>query len=273
MKKIFTILGITAMAVTMNAQNLISNGDLETWTDPTAKPDGWFSMNKESSRESTVIHGGQYSAKIMPFTTIKVSDGSIVYNNGNLDYSDVDATENTQYTVSYWILDNQANARSRHWIQFRTASANINITGNAEALPFQPSTFSSDSPEWVFVTATATTPANTTKLRFSFRTYAQNNEIAPNYVDDIQLIKGVLAVTDVKDFDKQVKMNTVVENELTLRLPERATVNVYSIDGKLVSSNRVSDNGTVNMQGLPKGNYIVTVDIGSAKISRKIIKK
>lgn len=271
MKKIFTILSVCALTFASAQTNLITNGNLETWTDPTAKPDGWFSMNKESSRESTNVHGGQYSAKLMP---VPPTGTATNYGNGNLDYPDVAATENTEYTISYWLLDNDADARSRHWIQFRNAGGNISITGNTAASPFQPTTYSSDSGVWVNVTATATTPAGTTILRPSFRTYAQNNVgTGANYWDDFQIVQGTLAVTDVKEFDKQVKMNTVVDNELTLRLPERSTVNIYSVDGKLVSSNRVSDGGTVNTAGMAKGNYIVTVDNGSAKVSRKIIKK
>lgn len=191
-----------------------------------------------------------------------------------MNYPDIPVAENTQYTLSYWIYDNDPDARSRHWVQFRTATENIPITGNTAALPFQPTTYSSDSGAWVNVTVTATTPAGTTLLRPSFRTYAQNNVgTGANYWDDFQIVQGTLAVTDVKEFDKQVRMNTVVDNELTLRLPERSTVNIYSIDGKLVSSNRVSDGGTVSTAGMAKGNYIVTIDNGSAKISRKIIKK
>lgn len=270
MKKIFTFLSLAA-AFAVNAQtNLMSNGDLETWTDPAAKPDGWFGMSAGSGKETTNVHGGLNSAKIVPIAGSTPGN----FSNGNLDYPDVAASENTQYTVAYWILDNDADARSRHWIQFRTASANISITGNTAAQPFQPTTYTSDSGVWVRVVATATTPAGTTILRPSFRTYAMNSVgTGVNYWDDFQLVQGTLAVTDVATFDRQVKMNTLVGDQLTLRLPERSTVNIYSVDGKVVSSSRVSDGDSVDASHLAKGNYIVTVDNGSAKVSRKIIKK
>lgn len=268
MKKIFTILSVCALTFASAQTNLITNADLEAWTDATAKPDGWFSMNKESTRESTTVHGGQYSAKLTPYTTT-ATDGTIRYNNGNLDHPDIAANENTMYTLSYWVLDNDPNTRGRHWIQARTASQNITWSSD-----FQPGGYSSDAPEWVNVVVTATTPAGTAFLRPSFRVYAQNNIATGSiYYDDFMLVQGTLAVSDVKDFDKQVKMNTLVGDQLTLRLPERSTVNIYSIDGKLVSSNRVSDGDSINTTGLQKGNYIVTVDNGSAKISRKVIKK
>lgn len=81
-----------------------------------------------------------------------------------------------------------------------------------------------------------------------------------------------LAVTDVTSFDKQIKMNTIVGNALTVILPEKSTVNIYSVEGKLMSSNRVSSGESINTSSLTKGMYIVTVDNGSAKISRKVMK-
>ena len=86
------------------------------------------------------------------------------------------------------------------------------------------------------------------------------------------MVQGLLAVTDVSAFDKSVKMNTVVGNELRLILPGKATVNIYSADGRLVSSNRVDNWQAINTSSMAKGNYIVTVDNGSAKVSRKVIK-
>lgn len=267
MKKIFTILSVSALTL-VSAQNLLSNADLEMWTDPAAKPDGWFAITAGSGRENTIVHGGLNSAKIVP-----VPSGTN-FTNGALDHSDVAASENTQYTVAYWVYDNNADSRSRHWIQFRTATSLINITGNTAALTFQPTTYTSDSGAWQYVVATATAPAGTTILRPSFRTYAQNGVgTGVNYWDDFQLLQGTLAVTDVHSFDKAVKMNTLVSDQLTLKLPIRSTVNIYSVDGKLISSNRVSDGESINVAGLQKGNYFVTVDNGSAKVSRKIIKK
>jgi hypothetical protein len=51
-------------------------------------------------------------------------------------------------------------------------------------------------------------------------------------------------------------------------------VNIYSVDGKLVSSNRVNSGESINVSNLQKGNYVVTVqDNFNNKVSRKIVKK
>ncbi|MBN9337403.1 MAG: T9SS type A sorting domain-containing protein, partial [Chryseobacterium sp.] len=89
---------------------------------------------------------------------------------------------------------------------------------------------------------------------------------------DVVLVQGTLAVADIKDFDKQVQFNTIVKDQITFKLPVKSTVNIYTVDGKLVSSNRVENGGSVNTQSLVKGAYIVTVDNGANKINRKVIK-
>lgn len=260
MKKFFTILGVVAVSL-VSAQNLLVNPGFETWTDPSVKPDGWNGMNG-GSLETATVHSGSNSIKLIPVSATT---------NANVSAVDVPATENTVYSVGYWVLDNAANSRARHWIQFRTASANVSPGSGGQ--PFQPATYTVDNAEWVFMSATATSPATTTILRFDYRVYAQNNIAAdPIYLDDVQLVQGTLAVTDVNAFDKAIKMNTVVGNELKLTLPSRATVNIYSVDGRLVSSSRVNDGESINTSNMAKGNYIVTVSDGSATISRKVIK-
>ena len=85
--------------------------------------------------------------------------------------------------------------------------------------------------------------------------------------------KSTLSVRDIKDFDNQVKMATIISDVLTIQMPSRATVNIYSTDGKLFSSNRVNSNEAINTQSLASGVYLVTIQNDYAKTSRKIIKK
>lgn len=258
MKKIFTILSIAAVSL-VSAQNMLTNPGFEIWTDTTTKPDGW-NATAGGTLETGIKHSGNNSIKLIPVAT---------NTNASIAAVDVDASANTVYSVGYWVLDNVANSRGRHWIQFRTDAANISVTNS----PFQPSTYTSDAAEWVFVSATATSPATTTKLRFDYRVYSQNNTITdPIYLDDVTVVKGTLAVADIKDFDKQVQFNTIVKDQITFKLPVKSTVNIYSVDGKLISSNRVENGGSVNTQSMVKGAYIVTVDNGANKISRKVIK-
>ncbi|KMQ71934.1 T9SS type A sorting domain-containing protein [Chryseobacterium koreense] len=266
MKKIFTILSIAAVAMVSAQTNLVTNPGFESW-DPAAggvpeKPTGWSFISATGAvPETAIVHSGAKSLKhVAPTATGNIST-----------YIDIPAAANTQYSLGFWILDNDPLARARHWVQARldtSGTGNITWTGTT----FQPSTYSTDNPQWVFVTATSTTPAGTVFLRFDFRTYGVSGGGGSIYFDDVQLVQGTLAVTDVNTFDKAVKMNTVVGNELRLTLPARATVNIYSVDGRLISSNRVNDGESINTANMAKGNYIVTVSDGSATVSRKVIK-
>ena len=139
----------------------------------------------------------------------------------------------------------------------------------------QASSDSVDSPSWQFFTAEATPNATATVARPGLRLYPETGSGGVIYFDDIMFYdKSTMSTIDIKDFDKKVKMNTLVSDNLTLiELPSKSTVNIYSVDGKLVSSNRVNSGESINVSKLQKGNYIVTVEDGTNKVSRKIVKK
>jgi hypothetical protein len=121
---------------------------------------------------------------------------------------------------------------------------------------------------WAQYSTTVTVPANAVKLHLQLRAYSG----ATVSYDDISVVKNNLAVKDV-DFDNKVKMNTIVKDFLTLRLPSKSTVNIYSIEGKLISSSRVNDGDNISTSSLSKGMYLVTVENNTNKTSRKIIKQ
>lgn len=262
MKKIFTALAVVAVSAFTNAQNLISNGNLETWTDASAKPDGWFSMGG-GAKETALVHGGNNSAKISPVS---------VSTNGNLDYIDVPATGNTNYTVSYWVLDNDPNARARHWIQFRTASSNITVSGS----PFQPSTYTSDNASWVNVTATATSPATTEFLRLSLRVYAQNSvTTGAIYFDDIVLAQSSsLGVANTEIIKNSVKLsNTLVRNSFDIYLKGNAEVKILSASGQIFENKTIHDFVTIDASKLPLGVNFVQINQNGNIIVKKVIKE
>ncbi|MDN3691425.1 T9SS type A sorting domain-containing protein [Chryseobacterium tructae] len=263
MKKIFTVLAATAAFTFSNAQNLITNGGFETWTDPSVKPDGWFSMGG-GTKETAIVHSGSNSIKVSPVSATA---------NGNIDFVDVPASANTDYTVSYWVLDNDANARARHWIQFRSASANI-APGSGN--PFQPATYTSDSPSWTNVTATATTPAGTTLLRLSLRVYAQNNvTTGAIYFDDVMLYPtGSLGSKEVELVKNSIKIsNTLVKNSFDLYLNGNAEVKIVSATGQLFETKKVQNFATFDASKLPVGVNFVQINQNGNIIVKKILKQ
>jgi len=255
MKKIFTILGIAGVAL-MGAQNLIPNAGFETWTD--GKPDAWFVTPAQIIQSTNPVHSGAFAIGLLAANSTS-----------NIGAPDVAVEAGKTYVYSGWYLDNVSNGRFRYWGQWRTASSLLPET------TLQNEDYSTDSPQWVRFYVEAVAPATATVARLSLRTYkdADGSSGGLVYFDDVVFgEKGTMAVTDVKTFDKQVKMNTNVSNELQVILPGKATVDIYSADGRLMSSNRVNSGDKINTSSLVKGIYIVTVDNGSAKVSRKVVK-
>lgn len=262
MKKIFTLLSFVALGISVNAQtNLLTNPGFETWTDTATKPDGWNSANG-GSFENTTKHSGNNSIKLVPVSATT---------NANVGATDVAAEANTLYTVSYWVLDNVANSRARHWIQFRTDTASIAVTNS----PFQPSTYTTDNASWQNVTASATSPAGTTKIRFDFRVYAQNGIATdPIYFDDVILVKGTLGVDEINKLKNSIKLSSsVVDSSFELSLKGNASVKIISANGQVVDSKVIKDSQLFNTSSLVKGVYLVQIEQEGNVVVKKIIKK
>lgn len=260
MKKIYTLLALVAISASGNAQtNLLPNSNFEAWT--AGVPDSWFTTGSTVAQNTTIFHGGLSSLGLTSPAT------------GNKTISpttDTPVTATATYVFSGWYLDNDATSRFKYWNQFRTASAD---TG-ANAL--QAGAYSTDSPSWQFFTAESVPNATATVARPGLRIYPEASTTGGGviYFDDVMFYdKATLSVEDIKDFDNKIKMANVVTDFLTIQMPTRATVNIYSLDGKLFSSNRVNSNEAINIQSLSAGIYIVTIQNEYAKTSRKIIKR
>lgn len=262
MKKIFTVLGIVAVATFANAQNLITNPGFESWdaTTTPAKPTGWtfISTGVVQGTGAAFVHGGTSSLKAVTEAT------------GTLNsYIDVPATANTTYTLGYWILDNDANARGRVWVQARSATGSVTwaTPGN-----FQPAAYSTDNAAWTFVTATATTPAATEILRFDLRTYSQGAGNGTVYYDDVNLQVGAtLGTAEIPHSKHRLIKFSVVDSSLTFAT--KSAVEIYDVNGKLIRKADVNDNTTLNVSDLAAGVYFVKGLANGSLSSQKFIKK
>jgi len=106
MKKLYMIL-ILAIAVilpatTTQAQEIMLNGDLELWDDPT-NPTSWTKA-ENISQETGTVHGGTYSAGHTS------ADGTKDFQQ---DIAGIVGGNN--YTISYYYYDNDDMARTRIW--------------------------------------------------------------------------------------------------------------------------------------------------------------
>ena len=106
MKNIYFILSMLLLiaipAGSGYAQELVVNGDLEQWDDPMT-PTSWDKA-ENISQESTPVHGGDYAAGHVS------ADGT-----KDLQQDITGIIGGTNYTISYYYLDNDAQARTRIW--------------------------------------------------------------------------------------------------------------------------------------------------------------
>ena len=270
MKKLYILLALFATSASINAQtNLIPNGDFESWT--AGVLDSWYITSTTITQGSGGdVHGGTSSCGV---TSPAPPAGSATANKTISPTTDINVTQGVTYVFSGWYLDNTPNAKFRFWNQFRTVAGTGGSDTGSNAL--QAVDYSTDSPSWQFFTAEGVPNATAGVARPGLRTYGTSTENGGIiYYDDVMFYdKSTMSVNDIAGYDNQVKMATVISDYLVIEMPSRATVNIYSIDGKLYSSNRVNSNEAINTQSLSSGVYIVTIQNDFAKTSRKIVKK
>ena len=170
MKKTYllTIALAIITSFSLMGQNLVVNGDLESWDNATT-PTGWSVMDN-ITQESTIVHGGAFAAAQLS------EDGSQKFRQ---DLSGIVGGQ--EYVISYYYLDNSTAARTRIWAYWMQDGTYLD--DNEEEL--RPTTYSEESPEWVEYTVTLTAPINANEFRFDVRTYKQDGTFGEYiYFDD-----------------------------------------------------------------------------------------
>lgn len=254
MKKIFTILSVAAVSL-VSAQNLTVNSSFESGLAPWAAGTG-----TGYTAPTIATTGGNTGAN---FATYNATATTGFYQN-------VPATGGKTYVISFWYKATSASA-ARLWSVYKNAAGvAVYTTPDNTTDPFRTNNkYLPAASAWTYYTAEMPAEATAASLDVAFRAYGGQTS---SFDDILAYEKGTMSVSDVAGFDKAVQFNTVVRDQITFKLPAKATVNIYSTDGRLVSSDRVENGGSVNTQSLVKGAYIVTVDNGANKISRKVIK-
>lgn len=255
MKKVFTILTVFA-ALSLSAQNLLVNPSFEAGLAP------WAAGTP-----------GSYTAPEVSTTGSQDGNQHVTYTNATATtgfYQNIPVTAGETYTISFWYKADGDGTDARIWSVYKNADNQaVYTTEDASTDEFRTNNgYLENSAEWKFHTATMPAGEGAVSLDVAFRAYTGSTVSFDNIV-----ASGSMSVSDVNNFKNSVKMNTVVTDKLTLKLAERSTVNIYTAEGKLVSSNRVDNGGSINTQALAKGFYIVTVSNGVTTVSQKIVKK
>ena len=286
MKKIFTLLSFVALGISANAQTAAFNGsDFETWSDFTNSITS-FGIKSYATQGLTKGYNGTSSLNITGTPTgndyvftVKPTAASYPSSIGSITFW-VKGTSGKSLSFNVYM----ANGTNYNVFNLKDFTTSATITPTAIQTSGNVGNGSNDyigvidtGGAWQKVTLdmstiTSVNVADNTKNFFALKV---GKEVSYSLdIDDVQIVSSSMGTIDVKEFDKKVKMNTLVSDNLTLiELPSKSTVNIYSVDGKLVSSNRVNSGESINVSKLQKGNYIVTVEDGTNKVSRKIVKK
>ncbi|WP_160136162.1 T9SS type A sorting domain-containing protein [Chryseobacterium sp. c4a] len=91
-------------------------------------------------------------------------------------------------------------------------------------------------------------------------------------IDDISwTAAGSLGTAEVKGKKNTFVKNTSVDNEIYFGT--KADIKIFNVNGQVVKTASVSENGTLNVANLQKGIYFVTGNVNGKAVSEKIIKK
>ncbi|MCF8379544.1 MAG: choice-of-anchor J domain-containing protein [Bacteroidales bacterium] len=158
------------------AQNLMVNGNLESWTG--GVPDNW-TVVENIYQESTIVHGGSSSAGHISDQLTKDFQQLIT-----------GIQAGSTYTISYWYYDNDIEARTRIWSYWMSGGTTLPDNGDV----LRPSEYSTDNPSWIEFNQVLTAPAGADGFRFEVRVYQQDGVYGGSVFYDDFLFSGDVTV-------------------------------------------------------------------------------
>lgn len=170
MKKIYTsgLVIFLLMTTSLMSQNLVLNGDLETWENSTT-PASW-GVYESISQESLEVYQGAFAAAHTS------ADGTQDFRQ---DLNGIIGGQ--EYVISYYYKDNDPQARHRIWSYWMQDGTYLD--DHVDEL--RPSVYSTDNPEWQHYNVTLAAPLNANQFRFEVRVYKQDGSFGGKvYYDD-----------------------------------------------------------------------------------------
>ncbi len=149
MKKNSTLLFFILLTIITYSQNLVLNGDMESWEN-SSTPTSW-ELYDNVTQNSTYVHGGTYSAAQMSASSTQKLRQDVINIIGGQEYT----TEAKSRIWSYWMEDGTY------------------LDDDEDVL--RPSEYSVENPNWQHYTVTLIAPMNANEFRFDVRTYHQDN--------------------------------------------------------------------------------------------------
>lgn len=264
MKKIFTILGVVAVAAFANAQTtVVLSENFAAYTDG----GNTTSTGTTAPSGTDVYNPGSATNPIAPVANFPA--GSKVYSAGGMAKLGTSSIVGVMTSKTLDLSSNGGNVVITFDVKGWTATPStilVKVT-NLTDQTVSYSAVMAGTPETKTVTfaggqanSTVTFETPTT----SFRAYLDNIEI--------KTVAGSLAVADFNKSKSLFVKNTFVKNDEITFGADAKDVKVYTLTGQLVKTASVKANGTLNIAELAEGNYIVTGTVNNQAVSQKILK-
>lgn len=255
MKKIFTILGVSAAMFASAQTNLFAGSDFNDWAAFQSSL-GFALKSGEQSVDGGV--GGTGALKITDNTS--TSNIYVMTANKNMNTTGINYITVKFKGVSGGISFNAGD-------KFFNVPANTTSDVTLSAATQNAYTGSINASDWITVTLDLTGVSWDTN---SFSIKLQKSSTNALFVDDIKTDKN-LSVGDVNASKVNLVKNTIVANELIFG--QAANVSVINMAGQVVKTAEVKENTRLDVSNLTKGTYIVTATVNGKAVSQKVIKK
>jgi len=254
MKKIYLLLLLTPFFANISfAQDVLQNGDFETWTDST-HPDGWTHV-ENVTQESTEIYQGSYSSK-------QESTG------GTKDLGQTITgiiPGHTYILTIHYKVEAGDGTDARIWSKWKSGSTPLPDYAD-ELLGPNNSYLPTNNNEWGEYTVTMTAPSSADKFYFEVRTYKG----ATVYWDDFSFVHEApvtpdIAITspaDGKNFNPETSQVTVSLSVSNFNVAQPSGGDgyiVYKLDTE--PSENKYDTDDFELTGLTPGSHSVKVEL------------
>ncbi|MBU2921928.1 T9SS type A sorting domain-containing protein [Winogradskyella psychrotolerans] len=252
MKKIYFLFIALAITSLTFGQELLLNGNFETWTDAST-PESWTKI-ENVAQESTETHSGSFSAK-------QTGDGT-----KDLGQTITGITPGNSYTISMWYkVESGDDTDARIWSYWKDGSdANINDNA-AELRGPNNSYFDNNGNQWTEYSVTVTAPATAAGFYFEVRTYGS----AVVYWDDFSFFQEAgavptLSVTTPSNGELVAGPDVNVEISVQNFVVGNAGAGIdghihYSVDGGSVVMKYDTD--PISLTGLTDGTHTLDLEL------------
>lgn len=279
MKKIFTILGLTAVAAMSNAQiviNEVYGGGGNSGA--TLKNDFIELINRGAASVTITGASLQYASSAgtfnqyhpLPNITLAAGQTYLIQEaagaSGTVDLvPDFVAPIPTNFGTGTNTVPGFAMAASNGKIALVSNAVQIATPTDANVLDFVGYGTANQSEG-----GTAAPAASATMSVSRTNGVDTNNNGADFTAGTPSPKNSSLAVSDVSGIKINLVKNSNITN--TIVFGAKANVQVIAANGQVVKSASVSENTNMDVSSLPKGMYIISADVNGQKVSQKVIK-